>query len=130
MKINNVSILEELKIHLNSNAEEDINLDMNDFKCIIDNKDSIQISQGEYRGVYSAVKAMQKAIGCKNTFISNDSISAMILFIIHPEYIVYNLSDAVYMLESHLHEDADIIWGTHSDKNLDKDYVKVILVLA
>jgi len=117
---------------LSPKGEGDICLDIADIKTILDYKGIAFFGSAQESAKDAALVAVEDAV--KNANIKNHSLRDMrailIHFTIHPDYKLTKIAHAMEIFYEHTHYDADIIWGTTTDKNLSKEYVKAVVLLT
>ncbi len=113
-----------------STGEDDINLDFADLKTVMSHRGKALMGIGESKEEQAAIKAMESAI--KSPLLDNISIDGamgiLVHFHMHPNYPMIDLSEAMVMAEENADEDAEVIFGTTTDSNLDENYIKVTLI--
>jgi cell division protein FtsZ len=113
-----------------STGNNDINLDFADLKTVLTHKGTALMGIGEYTGDDAAVIAIKQAI--KSPLLDDISIDGamgiLVHFETHPNYAMLDLSEAMNIAENTADENADVIFGTSTNKDLDENYVKVTLI--
>lgn len=113
-------------------GDNDIIHDSNDLKFIMEYGGIAFVGTAESNAKGSATKVIQLAI--KNSSLNFDSIDKiagfLIYFVIHPDFPINDIIDAVEIIYENAHDEADIIWGTTTDESISKDYVKAIILLT
>ncbi|SFV75705.1 Cell division protein FtsZ [hydrothermal vent metagenome] len=113
-----------------SSGENDINLDFADLKTVMEHRGMALMGVGEYEGdnaAYEAIKAAIESPLLDNMSI-NGALGVLVHFNIHPEFPIMEVTQAMDVVEESAHEDADVIFGTTTDKNLPLNYVKITIV--
>lgn len=113
-----------------AHGDNDINLDFADLKTVMSHRGMALMGVGEYEGDNAAYEAIKAAI--ESPLLDNMSINGamgvLVHFHIHPEFSFLEMGEAMSVVEESAHEDADTIWGTTTDPELPKDYVKITIV--
>ena len=113
-------------------ADDDINLDFDDFKTIMSHGKMAFVGSGEANGKNSPSKAIKQSI--INSSLSNKMMSEvsgiLIHFTIHPSLPLMEIAKAMDMIHENTNDNTDIIWGTTTDKSVSLNYVKVSALFA
>ena len=113
-----------------SHAPNDINLDFADVKTVMSHKGLALMGSGTSKGASAAHDAAKAAID--SPLLDNVSIKGakgvLVHFHIHPEYPLLQISEAMKIIEDHADIEANVIFGTTTDENLELDEVKITLV--
>ena len=115
-----------------SSGENDFTIFFNDLKTVMRNDGIALVGIGEDTGVNSAKKAMKLSIEnilLNNILIKNAS-GILINFIVHPNFPVVEMGEAMEIIHENSDKNADIIFCSVTDKSLDENYVKVIMILT
>ena len=85
---------------------------------------------GESSGSSAAYEAIKSAI--ESPLFDNMSIQGamgiLVHFYIHPEYPLTEISESMDVIYDSTDEDADVIFGTTTDENMEIDKVKITIV--
>lgn len=111
---------------------DDINLDFDDVKTIISDGDMVYVGIGEYEGKNSAEKAIKLAI--KNSTLDFNLLAKatgiLIHFEMHANFPMMEICEATEVIHENAHEEANIIWGTTTNKLVGENYLKVIVAIS
>ncbi|HEY0460795.1 MAG TPA: cell division protein FtsZ [Pyrinomonadaceae bacterium] len=106
-----------------------INLDFADVRSVMKGRGVALMGIGEARGEGAAVKAMKSAIDSK--LLEENSIKgakgALINITSSKNTALNEIEDAIALIESEAHDEADIIWGTVFNDDMD-DEVKITVI--
>jgi len=58
----------------------------------------------------------------------NGAMGVLVHFHMHPDFPLLEINEAMNVIDESADEDADVIFGTTTDVNLDMDYIRVTLV--
>jgi cell division protein FtsZ len=113
-----------------SHGENDINLDFADVKTVMSHKGMALMGVGESSGGGAAIEAAKIAMESPllNDISINGAMGILVHFHIHPQYPMLEMSDAMETIESNADEEANVIFGTTTDENLDIDEVKLTII--
>ena len=113
-------------------GENDINLDFADIQAIMSHKGMALMGIGKSEGEDSANKAIKQAM--EYASLENKSLckvsGILIQFNVHPDFPIMEIAEAMEIIHEDAHDDADILFGTTTDKSLTKEYVKVTMILT
>lgn len=114
------------------NERSDINLDFADFKTIMTHPGDSLMSLGEGKGETASEDGIEKALYSPllGDIDINNAKGALVHFEINSEYPLMNLGMSMNIIEEKISDDADIIFGTTINDELDIDEVKVTLVIS
>ena len=108
----------------------DINMDFADVKTIMQHKGMALMGIGRAKGEDAAVRALEDAI--ESPLLDKVSLSGakgiLIHFNIHPQISLFAINNVMEKIHETIDSNAEIIFGTTSDKNLEKDEVKITIV--
>lgn len=115
-----------------SSGENDINLDFEDLKVIMNHGGMAFSGIGEYDGENSATEAIKQAIiNSSLDYKLMDKISAILIhFVVHPDLPIMDIAEAMEIIHENAHYEADIIWGTTTDKSVSLNYVKATILFT
>lgn len=106
-----------------------INLDFADVRAVMKGRGVALMGIGEAKGDGAAVKAMKSAIDSK--LLEENSIKgakgALINITSSKNTALNEIEDAIALIESEAHDEADIIWGTVFNDEMD-DAVKITVI--
>ncbi len=113
-----------------SHGENDINLDFADVKTVMSHKGMALMGVGESSGGGAAIEAAKIAMESPllNDISINGAMGILVHFHIHPQYPMLEMSDAMETIESNADEEANVIFGTTTDEDLDIDEVKLTII--
>jgi cell division protein FtsZ len=113
-----------------SGNDNDININLDDLQTITRHRGLAMVGMGEGRGVQAAINALQTAM--KPTLSFRETIDGamgiLLHFTLHPDFPMIEIGEAMGIIESKVHEDADIIFGTTTDTSIPVDCVRVTLI--
>lgn len=113
-----------------SSGENDINLDFADLKTVMSHKGMALMGVGEHEGENAAYEAIKAAI--ESPLLDNMSINGamgvLVHFKMHPSFSMFEISEAMLVVQESAHEDAEVIFGTSTDESLPENYVKITIV--
>ena len=111
-------------------GKNDVNVDFADVKTAMSHKGMALMGIGESSGTDAAREAIKMAI--ESPLFDNISIHGakgiLVHFYINPDYPFSSISDAMAIINSNVDEEADVIFGTTTDENLDKDKVRITII--
>jgi len=113
-----------------SNGNNDINLDFADLQTIMSHRGTALMGVGSFTGDDAATEAINQAI---NSPLLNDTsidgaMGVLVHFETHPDYPMLELGEAMVIAENTADENADVIFGTSTNKDLDLNTVNVTLI--
>lgn len=113
-----------------SHGQDDINVDFADVKTVMNHKGMALMGIGESSGADAAKEAIKMAI--ESPLFDNMSINGakgiLVHFYLHPDYPLTEVSDSMEIVYSNADQEADVIFGTATDSNIEKDKVRVTIV--
>ena len=113
-----------------SHGDNDINLDFADVKTVMGHRGLALMGTGYSIGASAAYDAAKMAI--ESPLLDNISIDGamgvLVHFDIHPNYPLNGISEAMDIIYDSADEDADVIFGTTTNKDIDIDEVKITIV--
>ncbi len=113
-----------------SHGDNDINLDFADVKTVMNHRGLALMGTGYCSGAAAAYDAAKMAI--ESPLLDNSSINGamgvLVQFDIHPDYPLNGISEAMDIIYESADEDADVIFGTTTNENMDIDEVKITIV--
>jgi cell division protein FtsZ len=113
-----------------SHGDNDINLDFADVKTIMTHRGLALMGVGYSAGTNAAYDAAKAAI--ESPLLDNISIDGamgvLVHFDIHPEYPILEISEAMNIVEENADEDANVIFGTTTNPDMDIDEVKITII--
>ena len=125
-------LYEEIEGVLSPKGEGDICLDIADIKTVLDYKGVAFFGSAKDSTKDAALVTIEDAV--KNANIKDHSLrdmqAVLIHFTIHPDYKLTKIAQAMEIFYESTHYDAEIIWGTTTDKSLSKEYVKAVVLLT
>ena len=112
--------------------KDDINLDLDDLKTVVNHKGVSVMSIGKYEGEAAAYEAVKQSID--HMLLQHITLSkakgALINFYLHSDYPTQEIENAIDMIYNSMHEDADIIFGTTIANSFSKRYVQATVILS
>jgi len=113
-----------------SHGDNDINLDFADVKTVMGHRGLALMGTGYSTGSNAAYDAAKMAI--ESPLLDNISIDGamgvLVHFVIHPDYPLSGISQAMDIVYESVDEDADVIFGTTTSNDIDIDEVKITIV--
>lgn len=113
-----------------SSGQSDINVDFADVKTVMSHRGMALMGVGESTGDSAASEAVKSAI--ESPLLDNMSINGALGVLIHfhipPTCPLSDISEAMNVVYDSVDEDADVIFGTTTDENMDENSVKVTIV--
>ena len=117
-----------------SSGDNDINLDFEDLKVIMSHGGIAFSGIGEYNGKdeNSALEAIKFSIVDSSLdYKLMDKISGILIhFVVHPDLPIMDIAEAMEIIHENTHYEADIIWGTTTDKSVSLNYVKATVLFT
>jgi len=113
-----------------SHGPNDINLDFADVKTVMSHRGLALMGSGRSDGANAAYDAAKAAINSPllDNISINGAMGVLVHFHIHPDYPILQISEAMETIEDHADEDANVIFGTTTNSNLEIDEVKITIV--
>ncbi len=113
-----------------STGENDINVDFADIQTIMSHKGMAILGVGEAQGEDAAIEAVKNAI--ESPLLDNMSINGamgvLVHFHMHPDFPLTQVQHAMDIIYDSADEDADVIFGTTTNKDLPENEVKITIV--
>ena len=113
-----------------SHGENDINLDFADVKTIMGHRGLALMGVGYSAGTNAAYDAAKAAI--ESPLLDNISIDGamgvLVHFDINPDYPILEISQAMNIVEENADEDANVIFGTTTNPDMDIEEVKITII--
>ncbi|MDE5603251.1 MAG: cell division protein FtsZ [Helicobacter sp.] len=113
-----------------SHSAGDINVDFADVKTVMNHKGLALMGIGEASGADAAREAIKIAI--ESPLFDNMSINGakgvLINFYFSPDYPIYELNNAMDIIYENTDPEAEVIFGTTTDKNLEVGKVRITIV--
>jgi len=113
-----------------SHGPNDINLDFADVRTVMSHRGLALMGAGSSTGAnaaYDAAKAALESPLLDNISI-NGAMGVLVHFHIHPDYPILQISEAMDIIEEHADEDANVIFGTTTNPNLEPDEVRMTII--
>ena len=111
-------------------GNSDINTDFADVKTIMQHRGMSLMGVGRAKGDNAAQKALNDAI--ESPLLDKVSLSGakgiLIHFNIHPQVSLFTINNVMGSIHDTIDSNAEVIFGTTSDKSLAKDEVKITIV--
>ena len=113
-----------------ASGDNDINLDFADLQTVMSHRGLALMGVGEYKGENAAYEAIKNAIESPllDNMSVNGALGVLVHFSMHPEFPFMELSAAMDVVHNSVDESADVIFGTTTDENLAKDFIRITLV--
>jgi len=111
-------------------GEDDINLDFADVKTVMSHRGTALMGTGTATGEESAIEAMRKAINSPllDDISIHGALGVLVHFNMHPECSLFEIGEAMNMIEESVDENAHVIFGTTSNEDLSPQQVIVTIV--
>ncbi len=113
-----------------STGENDINVDFADIQTIMSHKGMAILGVGEAQGEDAAIEAVKNAI--ESPLLDNMSINGamgvLVHFHMHPSFPLTQVQHAMDIVYDSADEDADVIFGTTTNKEMPENEVKITIV--
>jgi len=111
-------------------GNSDINTDFADVKTIMQHRGMALMGIGKSKGENAAQRALEDAIESPllDKVSLNGAKGILIHFNIHPQVSLFAINDVMGSINDRMDSDAEIIFGTTSDANLETDEVKITIV--
>jgi cell division protein FtsZ len=113
-----------------ASGDNDINLDFADLQTVMSHRGMALMGVGEHQGENAAYEAIKAAI--ESPLLDNMSINGamgvLVHFHMHPNFPMMELNEAMSVVHDSADADADVIFGTSSDEELDVDFIRITLV--
>ena len=92
----------------------------------------LRLTIGEYDDENSATEAIKQAIiNSSLDYKLMDKISGILIhFVVHPDLPIIDIAEAMEIIHENAHYEADIIWGTTTDKSVSPNYVKATILFT
>ena len=113
-------------------GENDINLDFDDLKVIMEHGGGAFVGTGKFEGENSAIEAIKLSIEDSSLdYALIDKIAGMLIhFVIHPNLPIMDIAEAMEIIHENAHYETDIIWGTTTDESVSPNYVKSTILFT
>ncbi|MEA1891122.1 MAG: cell division protein FtsZ [Campylobacterota bacterium] len=113
-----------------ASGENDINLDFADLQTVMSHKGMALMGVGEFEGENAAYEAIKAAIESPllDNMTINGAMGVLVHFKMHPDFPLMEISDAMNVIHESAHEDAEVIWGTSTDNDIEPTYIKITIV--
>lgn len=111
-------------------GHSDINTDFADVKTIMKHKGVALMGIGKAKGENSALRALEDAINSPllDKVPLEGAKGILIHFNMSPNITLFAISDVMGMIHDKLDSNADIIFGTTTDKTLEPDEIKITII--
>jgi len=108
----------------------DINLDFADVKTVMSHRGHALMGVGEAYGEGAAQEAIKNAIQSPllDNMNINGALGVLVHFKMHPNCSLDDLQSAMSMVEEASDDDADVIFGTTTDENIEDNKVEVTII--
>jgi cell division protein FtsZ len=111
-------------------GDSDINTDFADVKKVMEHKGMAMMGMGDATGESAGEKALQQAIS--SPLLSNMSIvgskGLLVHFKVHPNVSMFTIGNIMESIHDIIDDDADIIWGTTTNEDIEEDRVKITII--
>ncbi len=111
-------------------GNSDINTDFADVKTIMQHRGMALMGIGKAKGENAAQRALEDAIDSPllDKVSLNGAKGILIHFNIHPQVSLFAINDVMGTINDRMDSNAEIIFGTTSDRTLETDEVKITIV--
>ena len=113
-----------------SSGSNDINLDFADLKTVMNHRGMALMGVGEYEGDNAAYEAIKSAI--ESPLLDNMSINGamgvLVHFTMHPDFPIMEIYEAMNVINDSADDEADIIFGTSTSKEIAENYIKITII--
>lgn len=111
-------------------GNSDINTDFADVKTIMQHRGMALMGIGKAKGENAAQRALEDAIESPllDKMSLNGAKGILIHFNIHPQVSLFAINDVMGTINDRMDHNAEIIFGTTSDRTLETDEVKITIV--
>ncbi len=111
-------------------GNSDINTDFADVKTIMQHRGMALMGIGKAKGEDAAQRALEDAIESPllDKMSLNGAKGILIHFNIHPQVSLFAINNVMGSINDRMDHNAEIIFGTTSDRTLEKDEVKITIV--
>jgi len=118
------------QVILNPGSGADINADFADVKTIMKHKGIALMGIGKSKGEDAANKALEHAINSPllEKVPLDGAKGILIHFTINPEISLFAIEDVMLKVQNRVDENAQIIFGTTTDKTFERDEVKITII--
>lgn len=118
------------EVILNAGSGADINADFADVKTIMKHKGIALMGIGKAKGENATQKALDNAINSPllEKVPLDGAKGILIHFTVNPEISLLAISDIMETIHEKVDQNAQIIFGTTTDKTFDKDEVKITII--
>lgn len=116
---------------LDTGCGDDINVDFADLRTVMSYRGLALMGMGNYTGENAPLEALQMAVESPllDNLSINGAMGAMVHFQMHPSISMFEIATAMSeVIDENVDEDADVIFGTSTNENLDEGQVIVTLV--
>ena len=113
-----------------SHSASDINLDFADVRTVMSHRGLALMGVGHASGQNAAYDAATEAISSPllGDISINGAQGVLVHFKIHPDYPLFQISEAMSTIEEYADEDASVIFGTTTDESMGEDEVGITIV--
>lgn len=111
-------------------GKSDINLDFADVRTIMSHRGLALMGVGEAQGEDAAQEAMKNAIQSPllDNMTINGAFGVLVHFRIHPSCPLSDINDAMEIVYSAADEEAEVIFGTTTDDNMENNKVQITII--
>lgn len=115
---------------VSGNRENDITLDFADLYTVMSHQGIAIAGIGEAQGEKAAYEATLSALEFANNelFHLYSAKGVLVHFTMHPKYEFMELSNAMDVIHTRVHESADVVFGTTTDENLPVNFIRVAFI--
>ena len=124
----------ELRVELDrllTNSENNITLDQEDIKTIIECEGSIVMRVASYTGEKAAYEAMKLAVTPSLANLLSDDISGVLAhFHMHPKFPMLEITEAMEIIHESVDDDIDVIFATTDDRSIPINFIRITLIIT
>ena len=126
-----VSLVENKIPHiLEKRKEHDI--DLHELESILKPQSDIFVCENEYMGeaaALTAIKSVMGLLGEGRNIVSLESINGIVVhFIMHPNYSLFDISDAMSMISDLVLNDVAVLFGIFTSYDVPENYIKATVI--
>lgn len=115
-----------------STGEHDINVDFADVKTVMSHRGLALMGTGYGTGEGAAYDAIKSAI--ESPLLDNIDIKGamgfLVQFIMHPDYPIIEINDAMQIVHDSADNEANVIFGTTTSADIEKDEVRITIIVT
>jgi len=124
--------LRKLTHKTHQDNDNNIHLDIADFKTILDDKEKILFGTAKSKENTSITNVLELAI--EDATLNKDTLSSisgiLMYFKINPDFPLMEISEGMNLIYEYADEDADIVWSTITDESMNLSSIEVSMFLV